>query len=148
MFQLQIQNLVSQFAASIVEATKKSIVESVAAAVAAPVAPAVDWTMNIDILPHAVDIPATPASPAKTIIVVPRRGKARAPGEKRSPELLVKTVTALFEQIKSTPGQRIEQIGAALKIPTKELMLPARKLIATKQVRTEGQKRATKYFLA
>jgi hypothetical protein len=44
------------------------------------------------------------------------------------------------------PGLRIEQINKELGTSTKELMLPIRKAIAAKVVKTEGERRATKYF--
>ena len=48
--------------------------------------------------------------------------------------------------MKSNPGQRIEQIADGMGTSTKELNLPAKKLIAGKQLKTKGQKRATQYF--
>ena|SRR5687768_6268266 len=81
-----------------------------------------------------------------------RRGgaatSARRKGAKRPAELLAKTQTVLFDHIKKNPGQRIEEIGKALRIPTKDLSLPAKKLLATKKIATKGQKRATTYFPA
>ena len=53
---------------------------------------------------------------------------------------------ALMTEISARPGQRVEQIGAALSTRTKDLALPLRKLIKDRRVRTEGQRRATKYF--
>jgi predicted transcriptional regulator len=48
--------------------------------------------------------------------------------------------------IKSHPGLRIEEINRELGTTTKDLALPMRKLIAGKAIKTEGQRRATKYF--
>ena len=48
--------------------------------------------------------------------------------------------------MKSNPGQRIEQIADGMGTSTKELNLPAKKLIAGKQLKTKGQNRATQYF--
>ena len=48
--------------------------------------------------------------------------------------------------IKRKPGQRIEQIAVELRTRTKELALPAKKLIAAKKIRTTGNRRATKYY--
>jgi hypothetical protein len=73
-------------------------------------------------------------------------GRARRKGQKRSPEQLEQRTHQLLSQIKKHSGQRIEQIGEALGVPTKELALPAKKLLAEKQIRTTGHKRATKYF--
>jgi predicted transcriptional regulator len=69
-----------------------------------------------------------------------------AKGGKRSSEDLAKLTQSLLTYVKRKPGQRIEQIGAALELATKELALPAKKLIAEKKLSTKGQKRATVYF--
>lgn len=76
------------------------------------------------------------------------RGGARRKGEKRSAALLGETVDDLLAHIKSNPGQRIEQIASGLGISTQELKLPAQKLIASRKVKTRGQRRGTKYFAA
>lgn len=74
------------------------------------------------------------------------RASRRPKGAKRSPAQLANLQQRLLGHIKANPGQRIEQIGAALHVPTKELALPAKKLLADKAIRTRGQKRATAYF--
>jgi hypothetical protein len=71
-----------------------------------------------------------------------KRGK----GAKRSPEELTTLTQSLLTFVKRNPGQRIEQIGAAIGSSTKDLALPAKKLIAEKKLGTKGQKRATTYF--
>jgi hypothetical protein len=80
-----------------------------------------------------------------------RAAKAAAPaargrGAKRAPEELEALTAKLQAHVSKNPGQRIEQISAGLGVATKELALPARKLIAAKAIRTKGQKRATAYF--
>ena len=67
-------------------------------------------------------------------------------GGRRSADQIDSTCQALIGEIGSNPGQRIEQIGSAIGMRTKDLALPIRKLIAQKQIRTEGQRRATRYF--
>jgi hypothetical protein len=81
----------------------------------------------------------------------PGRGRvaassSRAKGAKRSPDELEKLTARLAGFIKSNAGQRIEQIAQGMGVSTKELSLPARKLLAKKAIRTKGQKRATQYF--
>jgi hypothetical protein len=76
------------------------------------------------------------------------RGAKRAPGQKRDPKELAKLVDRLATHIAAKPGQRIEQIGQSLGLATKELSLPAKKLIAAKRIKTKGQKRSTQYFPA
>jgi len=83
----------------------------------------------------------------------PRMGKgpaaaSRAKGEKRSPQALLQLVSRLQAEIKGKPGLRMEQIAKALNSSTKELALPAKKLIAEKKIKTKGERRATKYFPA
>ena len=48
--------------------------------------------------------------------------------------------------MKANPGSRGEQIAAALGTDVKTMRLPMLKLIADKQVRTEGQRRGMTYF--
>lgn len=67
-------------------------------------------------------------------------------GAKRSPEELESLADKLLKYVESNPGQRTEQIGAALDVPTKELALPMRKLIREGHLKTKGQKRATTYY--
>ena len=83
--------------------------------------------------------------------VVPALGRvarvaAPALGRKRAPEQLEALTGKLRDYIAKNPGQRIEQIGSGLGVATKELALPARKLLAHKQISKKGQKRATTYF--
>lgn len=74
------------------------------------------------------------------------RGRARKKGEKRSAAQLASLETELLANIQNSPGQRMEQIGLALREATKDLARPAKKLIDAGKVRTEGEKRATRYF--
>ena len=74
------------------------------------------------------------------------RGGSRKPGAKRDPQELARLVDQLRDHVATNPGQGIEQIKKALGYKTSELSLPMRKLIADGLVRSEGQKRATKYF--
>jgi len=74
----------------------------------------------------------------------PARGRRK--GQKRDPMALEQLTQNLLAHITKNSGQRIEQIAKAMGTTTKELALPAKKLIADKKVRTKGQKRATAYF--
>jgi hypothetical protein len=65
---------------------------------------------------------------------------------KRSPAELAVLIKKLHSYIAKHPGQRIENIGAGLGVPTKALVLPVKRLISEKKVTTKGQKRATTYF--
>lgn len=72
--------------------------------------------------------------------------RGRTKGAKRSPDELDKLTTQLLTYVKSNPGQRIEQIAQGMDTSTKELNLPAKKLLGKKALRTRGHKRATQYF--
>jgi hypothetical protein len=76
----------------------------------------------------------------------PVSARSRAKGAKRSPDELEKLTTQLLTYVKGNPGQRIEQIAQGMGTSTKELNLPAKKLLAKKSLRTKGHKRATQYF--
>ncbi len=73
---------------------------------------------------------------------------ARAKGEKRSPDEIARATRQLQEFITANPGRGVEDIARALGTVTRELNLSIRKLLAANVIRTEGQKRATKYFPA
>lgn len=118
-----IDTFVTELSAALAEASHTAISAALGGASAAPVGPG---------------RPAKRAQPA---------GLTKKPrGAKRSPDELVKLTQSLETYVKRNPGQRIEQIGQALGTATKELALPAKKLIAEKKLRTKGQKRATVYF--
>lgn len=70
----------------------------------------------------------------------------RKKGGKRDPKILTALIEKLGAFIKTNPGKRIEEIGKALGTTTKELALPAKKLIEAKTITTKGQKRATTYY--
>jgi hypothetical protein len=73
-------------------------------------------------------------------------GRGRKKGAKRTAEELEQLIKRLHAHIAKNPGQRIEQIAQGLDITTKELNLPAKKLISEKKLTTKGQKRATTYY--
>lgn len=72
----------------------------------------------------------------------------RGKGQKRDPQAIVALGEQLVAHIVANPGQRIEQIKVALGADTKDLALPIKKLLAAKTIRSEGTRRATKYFPA
>ncbi len=76
----------------------------------------------------------------------PRRAGARASGGKRSLSELEALSNRLLQHVATNPGQRTEQIAKALRMTTKDLALPMRKLVQGGALTTKGQKRATAYF--
>jgi hypothetical protein len=74
--------------------------------------------------------------------------RRRRKGGKRSTDEINQMADTLLDYIGKNPGQRMESIARALDSSTQELTLPIKKLILGGRLRTEGQKRATSYFLA
>ena len=68
-----------------------------------------------------------------------KRGGRRAAAE------LVDMAEKLVAFVGSNPGSSIEEIGRGVGIPTKELALPVKKLLAEGRLKKKGQKRATRY---
>ena len=90
---------------------------------------------------------AAKAAPAKAPAAAkPAKAGKRSKGAKRAPEEIAATTSALLAFVKSHSGQRIEQIAKAMKVTTKDLALPAKKLLGDRKLKTKGQKRATQYF--
>jgi hypothetical protein len=74
----------------------------------------------------------------------PARGGKRV---RRSAEDLAKIAARVMAQVRSKAGQRLEEIGRALKTNTAILKKPVADLLAAKKLRTTGAKRGTRYFV-
>ncbi len=74
-----------------------------------------------------------------------RPASAGRDGVKRTSDELERLQDSLLEVIELNPGQRIDALGALLKLPTRTLALPMKRLIASRRVRASGQRRATTY---
>lgn len=83
---------------------------------------------------------------AARMLAAEGRGRARPKGAKRSQDELERLTGRLLAYVKGNAGQRIEQIAKGMGVSTRELNLPAKKLLGNKSIRTKGQKRATQYF--
>ena len=66
---------------------------------------------------------------------------------RRSPEMLAELQASVLAHVRSKAGQRLEEIGRALKTDTSVLKRPIAMLLASKKLKTQGQKRGTKYFV-
>jgi hypothetical protein len=78
-----------------------------------------------------------------------RKAKATAKASKRvrrTAENLEALAGKVLAHVKANAGHRLEQISAGLKIASKELKRPVATLVETKKLRTEGQKRGTRYY--
>lgn len=74
------------------------------------------------------------------------KGRSRRKGEKRTQSELAQLESSLESYVQNNPGQGIENIGKAIGFPTGELSRPMKKLVQRGAIRTEGAKRATKYY--
>jgi hypothetical protein len=70
----------------------------------------------------------------------------RSKGEKRPAGEIAAIAASLAEAVAGEPGLRIEEISKRIGTSTKELALPMKKLLAEGHVRSEGQRRATRYY--
>jgi len=75
----------------------------------------------------------------------PRKAAARK-GGRRSAQDVAAVGETVLAHIKANAGQRLEEIGRALGVATKELKRPIANLLEAGALRTEGQKRGTRYF--
>jgi hypothetical protein len=66
---------------------------------------------------------------------------------RRSAEDLAKIGARVLAQVRSKAGQRLEEIGRALKTDTAVLKKPVADLLKAKKLKTKGAKRGTKYFV-
>jgi len=74
------------------------------------------------------------------------RGGMQRNGTKRTRDQIARTIIALENHLRATPGRRMEELSGDLGLSSRELALPLRRLVETGRVRAEGQKRATRYF--
>ena len=81
--------------------------------------------------------------PGRKPRMMAKRGGKRV---RRSPEDLAKLQANLLAAVKAKQGQRLEEIGKAMKTDTAVLKRPMAMLLAAKKVKTKGQKRGTQYF--
>ena len=77
-----------------------------------------------------------------------RRPKAVAKGKRvrRSPQDLAKLQASLLATVRAKQGQRLEEIGKAMKTDTAVLKRPMALLLAATKLENQGKKRGTKYF--
>lgn len=87
-----------------------------------------------------------PGRPRKAAAVISRPSSKRR--KRRSSDAVDTVAIRILEQVKANPGQGVGEIGSALRLTSKELRLPILKLLGDKKLKTKGQRRGTKYFIA
>ena len=124
-----VQTLIATFAEQLTQVIRRKTLEQVLAALGGEV-------------PAPAPAKRGPGRPAG-VKSAPRR---KAKGAKRSPAEMEQFTAALVDYVKANPGQRGEQIAAALNTDVKTMRLPMLKLIDAKAVSTKGQRRGMTYF--
>ncbi len=67
-------------------------------------------------------------------------------GSRRSQKQIDGLAKRLLSDIKANPGRRVEEIVKDLGVPTRDVNLPIKKLLASKAISRKGQRRATRYY--
>ncbi|MBE7449223.1 MAG: hypothetical protein HS111_10090 [Kofleriaceae bacterium] len=127
----KLQLLVQGFVTQVTELARQVAVDTLASALSAPASTAAGPRVN----GHGRGAPGR----GKRVVGVVR-GRKRPAGE------LERLSVRFLDHVKANPGQRIEQINRALGTRTAELRGPVVKLVAAKEIKTRGQRRAMTYF--
>ncbi len=125
----ELRNRVDAFVAELSDIIRRSALDSVREALGAGV--------------------AAPVRPGRRPGKVARRGRPAATRKtrgRRSSADLEQLSGSFLSWVREHPGQRLEEIGKGMGVATKELKRPVQLLLAGGSLRTEGQRRGTKYF--
>ena len=129
-----LRTLVDDFTNSLTLAVRRSVLEHVVAAMGGGDIP----------IPYRAKISgAKKRGPGR-----PRAAAKAARGGKRSPEQVEAMGAKLLSYVKAKPGQRADQIARVFHSEVKTIRLPMQRLLATKKLKTKGQRRGMTYFAA
>jgi hypothetical protein len=136
--QQDIRTLVDQFVSDISARVHQQALDTVRAALGGGAAPARRG-------------PGRPRGSGKRGPGRPRKAGRRGPGRprklgRRSQGDVAAVGEKVLAYVRANPGQRLEEIGRGLRTDTAGLKRPIQRLVADGKLRTEGQKRGTKYF--
>jgi hypothetical protein len=139
----EIQNLIQSFATQLEAAAKKAAIEQVIASLGGS-APTATWRGRGPGRPKGSTNKPTvaPASSSGPAIKPVKAGK------RRTAEDVEQMGAALIDYVKANPGSRGEQIAAGLRSDVGTIRLPMKALIAAKKIKTQGERRGMKYFVA
>jgi hypothetical protein len=133
----EIQSLIQSFVTQIEAAAKRSALEQVLATLGGSM-PAAKRGRGPG-RPKGT----TSAAPVASAVIKPVKA-----GKRRSAEDVQQMGMALVDYVKANPGSRGEQIAAAMGSDVGTIRLPMKALIAAKKIKTQGQRRGMKYFVA
>ena len=129
----QVRTLVDQFVSDLTVVIRKAALEAVR-----------------DVLSETTPARRGPGRPRKAAAAgtkrKPGRPRKRTTRGRRSPEDVAALADKVLAHVRSNPGQRLEEMGRALSMDTKELKRPIANLMGAGSLRTEGQKRGTRYY--
>ncbi|HEV8244453.1 MAG TPA: hypothetical protein VGP93_01665 [Polyangiaceae bacterium] len=137
----EIQQLIQSFAAQLEAAAKKAALEQVLATLGGSM-PATKRGRGPGRPKGSTNKLAAAVAPSATAIMPVRKGK------RRTAEDVEAMGTTLVDYVKANPGQRADEIAKALRTDVGTMRLPMQALLAAKKVKTQGQRRGTKYFVA
>ncbi|HET9620323.1 MAG TPA: hypothetical protein VFP84_03075 [Kofleriaceae bacterium] len=138
--QREIQALVDTFVADLSQLAKRIAIEQIKAAFqyGAPSLPPYTSSPSVPAPAPTFQLTSPPSAPA------PRGRGRRARNEAADLEGLRNKLVAVITE---TPGQRTEDLNAALGTETQQIAPVLRKLVADQHIRTEGARRGTRYFV-
>ena len=84
---------------------------------------------------------------ANSVATARKAAKRKGKRHRRTAADLENMAGRIFNHVKSNPGQRMEEISAALGERTYDLRRPLEQLKTEKAFKTTGQKRATQYYV-
>ncbi len=152
--ELTIQKIISDAAAQIAHAVRRSIADDIAGAAGSVAAPAPKRGPGRPkkVLAEAMPVAAAlapkrgPGRPKKTAgAPAPKKGGKRA---RRSAAELAADDSKILEFVKANGGLRSEQIGKKLKLSKIAVSSGLLRLREAKKVKTKGQRRGTTYLAA
>jgi hypothetical protein len=94
----------------------------------------------------ARSVPKSKGAPSKTsAVTVATPGAGKRPTHGRGSSVDVDTV---LKEVKRQGGRGVEALAKSLRVKTKQLQLPLRKLVETRKIKTKGQRRGMRYTAA
>ena len=134
----EIQKLISSFAAQLESLARKAAIEQVIANLGSQAGSAPRRGRGRP--KGSTNKPVAPAGGAGI--------KPVQKGKRRTAEDVAAMGATLVDYVKANPGQRADQIAAALRTDPDTIRLPMQALLSSRKVKTQGQRRGTKYFVA
>lgn len=144
----EIQTLVDDFARQIQALAKKSAIEQVIAALGGAGGQPRSAAKRGPGRPKGSTNKVQPAASSPKAAPSPTQFKSARKGQRRTAADVERMGQVLIDFVKANPGQRADQIAKALRTDPGTMRLPMQALLSARKVKTQGQRRGTKYFIA